>query len=86
MFLHLGSEVLVFQKDIIGIFDYNLIKKSRATKEFMEIAANEHLVIRGEEDKKIKSFIVTSKKIYLSPISADTLQKRVMSGNNNFFV
>ncbi|MGI6607297.1 MAG: extracellular matrix regulator RemB [Peptococcia bacterium] len=79
MFLHLGSKVSVLKKDIIGIFDYNLIKKSRVTKEFLEIAANEHLIIQEKDVKKIKSFIVATGNIYFSPISADTLQKRVMS-------
>lgn len=79
MFLHLGNEKLVLAKDIIGIFDYNLIKKSRITKEFMEIITNEEALEEASADKKVKSFVVTKDKVYLSPISSVTLQKRILN-------
>ncbi|HOB82020.1 MAG TPA: DUF370 domain-containing protein [Peptococcaceae bacterium] len=78
MFLHLGSDVSVFKREIIGIFDYKLIKKSRITKEFIDVAAHEHLIKKGKKPKKIKSFILTTGNVYFSPISAETLQKRML--------
>lgn len=79
MFLHLGSEKSLLNKEIIGIFDYNLIKKSRITKEFMEIITNEGAIEQTNIDKKVKSFIVTKDKVFLSPISSLTLQKRILN-------
>ncbi len=79
MFLHLGGEKSVLKKQIIGIFDYDLIKKSRITKEFMDIAINENLIEQKKNGNKIKSFILTTDKIYFSPISSVTLQKRVVN-------
>ncbi len=77
MFLHLGSDVSVLQKDIIGIFDFKLINKSRITKEFIEVAASEQLIKKEAYKLKAKSIILTTDKIYFSPISTETLQKRV---------
>lgn len=78
MFLHLGSDISVLHKDIIGIFDVNLINKSRITKEFFEVAASEQLIKKGDNPSKTKSFVLTTEMIYFSPISTETLQKRVM--------
>ena len=58
MFLHLGSDVMVFVKDIIAIFDFETTTLSKITKSF----------IITEVDRKSK--------IYISPISSSTLNKR----------
>lgn len=76
MFLHLGEGRLVRGKEIIGIFNYDLIQKSRDSKEFIEITTNERGIEKINTTKKIKSFIVTQNKTFLSPISTITLEKR----------
>lgn len=83
MFLHLGGENSVLKKKIIGIFDYDLIKKSKITKEFMDIANDENLVEQKSSGNKIKSFILTTDKIYFSPISSVTLQRRTVNYAND---
>lgn len=75
MLLHLGGDVCIFKKNVTGIFDFDKTKNA-ATKEFLDVAVNEkrlHLIL---EDKKIKSIILAGNKVYLSPISSTTLQKR----------
>jgi hypothetical protein len=79
VFLHLGGGQVILNKDIIGIFNYNLVNKSRDTKEFIEIITDEQSAEKISKDKKCKSFIVTNDKIFLSPISSLTLQKRVLN-------
>lgn len=78
MFLHLGGDVAVLQKDIIGIFDIESTQRSAISREFMEIASNEKAVIRISPTEQNKSFILVGDKVYLSPISSATLQKRRM--------
>ncbi|MFZ5649535.1 MAG: extracellular matrix regulator RemB [Bacillota bacterium] len=75
MFLHLGGETIVPKKDVIAILDY---KKgfSIINKEFMEIAGDEGFILSISEPGKEKSYIITSDKIYISPISCSTLKKR----------
>ncbi|MEG6617225.1 extracellular matrix/biofilm biosynthesis regulator RemA family protein [Peptococcaceae bacterium 1198_IL3148] len=75
MFLHLGGDVMVLKKDIIAILD-SRTKQATATNEFLEIAKDEEFIKNIASDKDVKSFIITNKEIYLSPISCNTLKKR----------
>lgn len=78
MFLHLGGEVSVPQKEILGIFDFEAAKKSPVTKEFLELARNDKIVVEIAGPQQIKSFIITNTKVFFSPISSTTLQKRAL--------
>lgn len=79
MFLHLGENVVVPIKDIIGIFDMETTMYSQDTIQFLRMAEEDGFVERIAEDKP-KSFVVAEvnkkSKIYLSPISSTTLCKR----------
>lgn len=72
MFLHIGGSRIVFYDEVIGIFNMNLIENP-INKEFLETFSAEGYVNLKERKK---SFIVTDKKIYFSPISSVTLEKR----------
>lgn len=79
MFLHIGGDVVIPVKNIIAIMDIETTTISRDTKEFLKIAEEEGFVESISFDLP-KSFIITEtdkkSKIYLSPISSVTLQKR----------
>lgn len=75
MFLHLGGDVVVLKKDVIAILDVRT-KFSPASKEFFEIAGDEGFIKSIAEPGKEKSYVITSKEIYISPISCGTLKKR----------
>ncbi|TYQ14758.1 UNVERIFIED_CONTAM: uncharacterized protein DUF370 [Acetivibrio alkalicellulosi] len=79
MFLHIGGEYVVPIKNIIAIMDLETTTLSKDTKEFLKIAEEEGF-IKGISNDIPKSFIITEidkkSKIYLSPISSVTLQKR----------
>jgi hypothetical protein len=79
MFLHIGGEVVIPIKDIIAILDIETTTISKDTKEFLTIAEEEGFIESISYDLP-KSFIITEtdkkSKIYLSPISSITLQKR----------
>jgi ribosomal protein S8 len=75
MFLHLGGDVVVPKKDIIAILNHRT-KLSPATKEFLEISKDEGFIKKISPTDKDKSYIVTTKEIYISPISCITLRKR----------
>lgn len=78
MFLHLGEERSILNQDILGIFDYKLVKKSKITKEFMDLVVHDQTLEKVSMDKEVKSFVVTKEKVFLSPISSLTLQKRIL--------
>jgi len=79
MFLHLGENVVVPLKDIIGIFDIETTMYSTDTIQFLRMAEEDGFVERISKENA-KSFIVAEvdkkSKIYLSPISSSTLTKR----------
>lgn len=79
MFLHLGENVVVPIKDIIGIFDMQTTMYSSDTIQFLRMAEEDGFVERITNDKP-KSFVIAEvdkkSKVYLSPISSSTLTKR----------
>lgn len=79
MFLHLGENVVVPLKDIIGIFDLETTMYSSDTRQFLRLAEEDGFVEKITVERP-KSFIVAEvdkkSKIYLSPISSNTLSKR----------
>ncbi len=79
MFLHLGENVVVPVKDVIGIFDVDTTMYSSDTIQFLRMAEEDGFVERITKEKP-KSFVIAEvnkkSKIYLSPISSSTLTKR----------
>lgn len=79
MFLHLGENVVVPIKDVIGIFDIETTMYSADTSQFLRMAEEDGFVERITKEPP-KSFVIAEvdkkSKIYLSPISSSTLSKR----------
>ncbi|CAB1255620.1 extracellular matrix regulator RemB [Clostridium sp. MT-14] len=79
MFLHLGENIVVPIKDVIGIFDVDTSTYNSDTIQFLRMAEEDGFVQKITKDKP-KSFIIAEvnkkSKIYLSPISSSTLTKR----------
>ena len=79
MFLHLGENIVVPIKDVIGIFDVETSTYNSDTIQFLRMAEEDGFVQKITKDKP-KSFIIAEvnkkSKIYLSPISSSTLTKR----------
>lgn len=80
MFLHIGSDIEVTQEDIIAIINVNSIEYSKILQN-----SDEDLNVFKISEDKPKSIIFLNKdnktKIYLSPISSSTLQKRILKFN-----
>lgn len=79
MFLHIGGDVVIPMKNVIAIMDMETTTLSRDTKDFLKVAEEEGFIEAISKDLP-KTFIITERdkksKIYLSPISSVTLQKR----------
>lgn len=75
MFLHLGSNYLVKNEEIIGIFDVRN-KKTNIYKNFLKPKLNSPNVVRLTDKYEPSSCIVTKDKIILSAISSLTLKNR----------
>ena len=57
MYLHIGSETIVSEQDIIGVFDLDNTSISKFTREFLRIRQQNRAVITVAEDIP-KSFVV----------------------------
>ena len=79
MFLHLGENVVVPIKDVIGIFNIQTTMYSSDTIQFLRLAEEDGFVERITKERP-KSFVIAEvnkmSKVYLSPISSSTLTKR----------
>lgn len=83
MYLHLGQETVVRERDIIGIFDLDNTTVSRHTRKTLSEAEKGGRVINVTDDLP-KTFVVTTppkKKasdstVYLCQLSTGTLKKR----------
>lgn len=79
MYLHLGQDVIVRKRDIIGIFDIENASLSKHTKQFLAQATKLGQVYNVTYEMP-KSFIVCEEdghtKVYISQISSRTLLKR----------
>lgn len=77
MFLHIGGEYTIIDKNIIGIFDFDASTHSESsTIELLQKAEREQKVEYVSPDIP-RSFIVTEDRIYISPVSAATLRLRL---------
>ena len=79
MYIHLGQDVIVSGRSIIGIFDIDTCSVSKWTKGFLKTAQHKNQVKNVSADLP-KSFTVTEESgrvgVYISQISTATLEKR----------
>ena len=79
MYLNIGSDMAVREKNVIGIFDLDNTTVTARGREFLENAEEEGLVVPC--DDLPKSYILTSEygmnRVYLTPFNAATLEKRI---------
>ena len=75
MFLHIGEDTLIRDKEIIGIFDMDTSTVNKATRDYLKKAEQEKRVVYVIYDLP-KCFVVTDKNVYISPINTSTLSKR----------
>jgi extracellular matrix regulatory protein B len=73
MFLHIGGAQIVFNRELIGIFKVNTAGEAENAG-FIAAAGFQPKEIKGSG--RPKSFVLTDRNIYLSPISPLTLSRR----------
>ena len=85
MFIHIGQDTVVIDKEIIGIFDMANTTVMKKTIDYLNNAEKEKSVINVAPFELPKSFIVCQtpkgKRIYISPVSVGTILRRIESGN-----
>ena len=83
MYLHVGNEVILNEKDVVGVFDIENASISKFPKEFLSRSqkAGEVVTVTGDIPK---SLVVWEKngerKLFLSQLAPATLRKRQRRG------
>ena len=80
MYLHLGNDFIVNERDIVGIFDLEKSSVSKNTKDYLSEATKQKRVVNCTLELP-KSFIVTldrdlTERVYISQLACSTLKKR----------
>lgn len=79
IYLHIGNNYSVDIRNIIGIFDMDNTTVTDITKKLLDKAEREKRLFLATYELP-KTFIITSRKIYISQLSASTLKKRLENG------
>lgn len=79
-YLHIGKNVMVSRRRIIGVFDLDITSQSLRTREFLERAEKDGVVLDACDDIP-KSFLVCDhpyhkQLVYISQLNTQTLHKR----------
>ena len=79
-YLHIGQNVMLEDKRIIGIFDLDNTSQSKITRTFLNQAEEEGVVLTAIEDIP-KSFVVCDHPyhrqiVYISQLNSSTLARR----------
>ena len=79
MYLSIGNDMAVRESSIIGIFDMDNTSTSKRTREFLNKAEKDGLIIPC--DDLPKSYILTAEyglnRVHLTSLNAYTLEKRL---------
>ncbi|KAF0194414.1 MAG: hypothetical protein FD169_1812 [Bacillota bacterium] len=78
MYLHIGGDVIIPFKEVVGIFD-SITSDATATREFLQVSREEGFIFSATDITHVKSFIIVNDRVYLSPIACATLRKRWFS-------
>ena len=81
MYLHIGKDIVINDKDIISILNLNYVKNTKTYKKMYKNLEEKKALINIADNKE-KTFILTKEKsvekAYISNISVNTLIKRVI--------
>lgn len=85
MYLHLGSDYMIKNSEIIAIFNLK-DDESDIYNEYISKHSDKYEIIDASEGEGFYSCVLTEKQIYLSAISSITLKKRVEEGLSTDYV
>lgn len=75
MYINIGEEYVLKEKNIIAVFDMDKATVGKITRDYLNAAQKSGKIIYAGYDLP-KSFIVTKDKVYISPLNTATVLKR----------
>lgn len=81
MYINIGQDTNITDKEILGIFDLDNTTVMKATREYINTASRKNECETVSMEELPKSFIVTEKNgkrnVYISPFNTSTIYKRL---------
>lgn len=81
MYISLGQDANVTDKNILGIFDLDNTTVMKSTREYINTASKKNECVTVSMEELPKSFVVTiengKRTVYISPFNTSTIYKRV---------
>ena len=79
MYVHLGSDTVVRDSDIIGVFDIENTSVSRITKDYLAASGKRRTAVSVSYEMP-KAFIIATvegrERVYITNVSSSTISKR----------
>lgn len=75
MYLYLGSDVTVAEKDVIGVFDIEKTTVEKSVNDYLSYCQKSGKIYYVSLEMP-KSFVVCTDCVYITNVSAATLKKR----------
>ena len=83
MYIHIGSNMAVRDRSVVGIFDLDKTTESKHPRAFLERAQQTGALI-DVSDELPKGFVLTEEfgmeRVYLTQLGAQTIEKRLSRG------
>lgn len=81
MLLNIGQDKIIFDREIIGIFDLDNTTVSKATRDYINFSVKKDECVTVSPEDLPKSFIICEKKgkrtVYISPFNTATVFRRL---------
>ena len=78
MFIHIGGDTVVRAKDVISILDINHVDRNTKKRYYLLDQGENEQYVESIAIDDVKSIVITTNRVYYSPISSMTLKKRAI--------
>ncbi len=75
MYIHIGGEISLLKKNIIGIFDIEKTSVNKSVNDYLKLLQKKGRIYYTSYEMP-KAFVVTDNMVYITNVSAATIKKR----------
>ncbi|MBR2750659.1 MAG: DUF370 domain-containing protein [Clostridiales bacterium] len=81
MYVHIGGEYTILSKSIVGLINLETVPASSSDmNSFLKISEEDNILEYVSEEIP-RSIVITGDRVYVSPLSVSTLNKRIRTSN-----
>lgn len=80
MFLHLGADRIIREREIVGVFDIDRVSVSARGREFLKKAQRRNQLFAVSDELPKSIVVCTDGRVFISQLASATLLKRAEEG------